>query len=90
MEEVASPTGYHFVKFLFIVRDIGHCDFARLVRKWQRGRFMLSMERVFAVLIFAARVNNGSADNPFPWRTQYVHILLKYRPRGLRENYASQ
>ena len=48
------------------------------------------MERVLDVLLlaellFAARVNNSSADKPFPWRRLSVHIdpmLLKYT-RGL-------
>ena len=45
----------------------------------------LSIERVFAALIFAARVNNNSADNPFPRRRLPVHVgpmLLKYT-RGI-------
>ena len=37
------------------------------------------MERVLAALLlaallFAARVNNSSADKPFPWRRLSVHI----------------
>ena len=45
----------------------------------------LSMERVFAALLFAARVNHSTADNPFPRRRLPVHVgpmLLKYT-RGL-------
>ena len=44
---------------------------------------------ICAALLFFARVNNCSADNPFPWRRLSVHIghmLLKY----IRAHYASQ
>ena len=51
------------------------------------------MQRVFAALIcaallFAARVNNSSADNPFPWRSLFVHVGLCYW--NIRADYASQ
>ena len=47
------------------------------------GRVFAAMN--FAALLFAARVNNSSADNPFPRRRLPVHVgpmLLKYT-RGL-------